>query len=266
MALYTETSGDGPDLVLVHGWGLHGGIWDKLVPLLEPVLRVTRVDLPGHGRSAWDNQRGLDDLVQAVLSVAPETATWLGWSLGSLVAARAALDAPQRVERLVLLAGTPCFVRRPDWSPALLPALLEDFAADLQRDYRHTLNRFLSLQVRGSEDAAAVLRELRTRLLEHGRPVPAALLAGLDVLRHTDLRADYPRIEQPVLLLTGARDTLVPPAAGAQAARLLGNSRIVTLEGAGHAPFIARPREVATALCAFLGAVAPSPAGAGYGG
>jgi pimeloyl-[acyl-carrier protein] methyl ester esterase len=46
MTLYTQTSGSGPDLVLVHGWGLNGGIWDTLAPLLEPGFRVTRVDLP----------------------------------------------------------------------------------------------------------------------------------------------------------------------------------------------------------------------------
>ncbi len=41
MALYTHTSGSGSDLVLVHGWSLHGGIWDRFVPLLEPHFRVT---------------------------------------------------------------------------------------------------------------------------------------------------------------------------------------------------------------------------------
>ncbi|MGD2113193.1 MAG: pimeloyl-ACP methyl ester esterase BioH [Gammaproteobacteria bacterium] len=261
MSLYTETSGTGPDLVLVHGWGLHGGVWDKLVPLLEPVLRVTCVDLPGHGRSVWGNQRGLDDLAAAVLSAVPKRAAWLGWSLGSLVAAQAALGAPQRIDRLVLLAGTPCFVRRPDWSPGLLPAVLDTFAGELQRDYRRSLNRFLSLQVRGSEDATGVLRELRTRLLAHGRPEPEALHAGLDILRHTDLRDCYPRIGQPTLLLMGARDTLVPPAAGERAARLLADAQVTTIEGVGHAPFIARPREVAAVIRAFLGTAAPSATG-----
>ena len=44
MSLYTQTSGEGPDLVLIHGWGLHAGIWDTVVPLLEPCFRVTRID------------------------------------------------------------------------------------------------------------------------------------------------------------------------------------------------------------------------------
>ena len=180
MKLYTQTSGDGPDLVLVHGWGLHAGIWERLLPLLEPVFRVTCVDLPGHGRSSWHNEATLDDLVEAVLPVAPAHADWLGWSLGSLVATRAALTAPARIGRLVLLAGTPCFARRPDWPTAMQPGLLATFAADLQQDYAATLNRFLALQVHGSEHAGAVLRELRACLLEHGEPDSGALAAGLE--------------------------------------------------------------------------------------
>ena len=80
MALYTQTSGSGPALVLIHGWGMHIGIWDGLLPLLEPQVRVIRVDLPGHGRSAWAGETSLDDMVDAVAQVVPADAAWLGWA------------------------------------------------------------------------------------------------------------------------------------------------------------------------------------------
>jgi pimeloyl-[acyl-carrier protein] methyl ester esterase len=265
MTLYTQTSGDGPDLVLVHGWGLHGGIWDSLLPLLEPVFRVTRVDLPGHGRSRWHAETTLDDLAAAVLAVAPARADWLGWSLGSLVVTRAALAAPARIGQLVLLAGTPCFVRRPDWQAAMQPGLLDSFAADLQQDYAATLNRFLSLQVHGSENAGPVLRELRARLLEHGAPDAGALAAGLGILRDTDLRDRLPQLAQRVLFLMGARDTLVPVAAGQQAAQLVADGRSRVIDGAGHAPFIARPEAVAGAVREFLSGGKPQSTGEGRG-
>ena len=252
MTLYTQTGGAGPDLVLVHGWGLHGGIWDEFVPLLEAAFRVTRVDLPGHGRSAWQGQATLDAMVAAVLDAVPLHAAWLGWSLGGLVAARAALQAPERVSALVLLAGTPCFVRQPGWQNAMLPALLESFAAELRDDYRQTLNRFLSLQVRGSEHAGRVLRTLRAELLAQGEPEPAALQAGLEILRSTDLRAAVAGVTCPVLLLMGERDTLVPAAAGAAAAPLFQDARVAVITGAGHAPFLQDPQQVAGQLQAFL--------------
>jgi pimeloyl-[acyl-carrier protein] methyl ester esterase len=187
-----------------------------------------------------------------VLAAAPANAAWLGWSLGGLVAMRAALLAPARVGALLLLASTPCFVRRPDWQCALLPALLDAFAADLQQDYLRTLNRFLALQVRGSENSGAVLRVLRTRLLEKGEPAPAALRAGLDILRNTDLRDEVGALSCPTLVVAGERDTLVPVAAADATADLMPNAGTAVVAGAGHAPFIARPEVMASLIHDFL--------------
>jgi pimeloyl-[acyl-carrier protein] methyl ester esterase len=250
--LFTQICGSGPDLVLIHGWGLHSGVWDGLVPLLEPYFRVLQLDLPGHGNSGWSGEATLDDMAEAVLEEAPEDAAWLGWSLGGLVAMRAALLAPARVNALLLLASTPCFVRRPDWQCAMLPALLDTFAAELKQDYLRTLNRFLALQVRGSDNSGAVLRMLRTQLLAKGEPVPAALQVGLDILRHTDLRDRMSSLACPVLVVAGGRDTLVPAAAARAAVEQMPNATIELIAGAGHAPFIARPQVVADLVHCFL--------------
>jgi len=250
--LFTQSSGRGPDLVLIHGWGLHAGVWDSFLPLLEPSFRVLRVDLPGHGSSGWSGETTLDDMAVAVLAAAPAAAAWLGWSLGGLVAMRAALLTPSRVRALVLLASTPCFVRRPDWQCALLPALLDTFAAELQQDYLRTLNRFLALQVRGSDNSGTVLRMLRTQLLAKGEPSPDALRAGLDILRNTDLRETLRTVACPALVMAGERDTLVPGAAARATAALMPDAGVEIVAGAGHAPFIARPEVVAGLVHAFL--------------
>jgi pimeloyl-[acyl-carrier protein] methyl ester esterase len=250
--LFTQSSGSGPDLVLIHGWGLHGGVWESVVPLLEPHFRVLRVDLPGHGGSDWSNEKTLDEMAGSVLAVAPAAAAWLGWSLGGLVATRAALLAPARVRALLLLASTPCFMRRSDWQCAMQPELLDTFAADLQQDYLRTLNRFLALQVRGSDNGGTVLRMLRNQLLAKGVPSQDALQAGLDILRNTDLRGEVGKLACPVLLVTGERDTLVPVAAAGAVADLMPNAAVELIAGAGHAPFIAMPRAVAGLVSSFL--------------
>lgn len=252
MALYTHTSGTGPDLLLLHGWGLHGGIWEPLLALLEPHFRVSCVDLPGHGRSGWQGERTLDESVEAVLSVAPPAAAWLGWSLGGLVAARAAMLAPERVNALIEIASSPCFVCRPGWQSAMLPALLDTFAAELAEDYMRTLNRFLALQVRGSENSAATLKRLRTLMLVEGEPNADALRAGLELLRTTDLRERLGAVECPVLLLAGERDTLVPLIAMQAARDLFSAATLRVIDGAGHAPFISHPEEVVRLIAEFL--------------
>ena len=53
--IHTSTTGQGPDLVLLHGWGISSSIWEPVLPLLKPHFRVTTIDLPGIGKSEWDD-------------------------------------------------------------------------------------------------------------------------------------------------------------------------------------------------------------------
>jgi pimeloyl-[acyl-carrier protein] methyl ester esterase len=252
MTLFTQTSGSGPDLVLVHGWGLHGGIWDGLAPLLEADYRITRVDLPGHGNSAWSGEQELDDFVTAVLEAVPARAGWVGWSLGGMIALRAALLAPVRVSALAMIASTPCFVRRPGWQSAMLPSLLDTFDSELEQDYVRTLGRFLALQVRGSGRATEVLKGLRRSMLARAQPQLPALRAGLAILRDTDLRPAVSALSVPALLLAGERDTLVPLQGVRDALQLMPGARCEVIESTGHAPFVAAPARVARELKHFI--------------
>jgi pimeloyl-[acyl-carrier protein] methyl ester esterase len=255
--LWTESQGTGRDLVLIHGWGLHGGIWDALAGALASAHRVTRVDLPGHGRSPPLATRGslapLERWGEAVLAAAPAHADWLGWSLGGLIALWAAAHRPQRIGRLMLLATTPRFVRGPDWPDAMDPEVFDDFAASLSHAYRPTLLRFVALQTRGGEGARDDQRQLRTRLFERGEPHSQALAEGLAILRCTDLRAQLSGVTQPALVIAGARDTLIPAAASHALARALPHGRLMEIAGAGHAPFLSHGADLSHAVGTFLG-------------
>ncbi len=78
--LYSHTLGSGPDVVLLHGWGMHSGVWEDVVEGLLDHHRVTLLDLPGHGYSrASGSGHTLDDLAAAVLAIAPPRAAWVGW-------------------------------------------------------------------------------------------------------------------------------------------------------------------------------------------
>lgn len=56
--LYCQSWGSGPDLVLLHGWGMHGGVWDDTVEAFIDDWRVTVIDLPGHGRRQTGERAG----------------------------------------------------------------------------------------------------------------------------------------------------------------------------------------------------------------
>lgn len=252
-SLYVESTGTGLPLVMLHGWGMHGGIWDDCVPELARRWRVVRPDLPGHGRSRGiPTSADLDTLAESVASHCPRDMILVGWSLGGLIALGIARHLPQRVRRLVLVASTPRFVTGPGWPYGVEPAVLESFGRGLSSDYRRTVRDFLSLQVRGDERAVELLRDLKARVFAHGDPDPRALRNGLELLAQTDLLGSLDSIARPTLVIAGDRDRITPPEAGMRMAEAIPGSSFVCIEGASHAPFLSHRNEFLEALAVFL--------------
>lgn len=238
MLWYTQ-QGSGRDLVLVHGWGMHAGIWGDLPNQLAAHFRVTTLDLPGHGRSHDALcESTLTAFTDAVVNVIPASAIWLGWSLGGLIALDAARRYPERVAKLVLVSTTPKFVQAADWPHAVEAEVFAGFARSLARDYRATLLRFLSLQIGGNDNTRTLLKTLRTQIFEYGEPQAQSLAAGLTILQQTDLRASLAQIHKPALIVHGSHDRLAMPAAGEYLAAHLKGARLWRIAGAGHTPFL----------------------------
>lgn len=252
MSLHIETLGAGKDLVLLHGWGMHGGIWDGVADELAKNFRVHVVDLPGHGASPACEPCSLERMAQLLAHELPPRVRVCGWSLGGMAAMRWAWLEPQQIERLVLVGATPCFVRRDDWPHGMERQLLEDFASSLGEDHEATLLRFIALQARGDEASREIVRRLRGSLFAKGRPAPDALLAGLRILLEDDLRLQAGEIRAPALVVQGDYDTLVSPAAAEWLAAHLPAARLHVFKGCAHAPFISHPREFIETVTNFL--------------
>ena len=251
MSLHVEVSGSGPDLVLLHGWGMNAAVWGELGTELAQHFRLHCVNLPGHGASPACAPCTLDALADGLAAELPKRVVVCGWSFGGQVALNWAWRWPDQVERLVLLAATPRFVRGADWDCGIAAAVLDDFARGLVNDYRAALRRFTALQAQGDANARGVLRRLREHILARGEPDAAALAAGLRLLRETDLRDRLERIAQPALILHGERDSLVPLAAGEYLQRVLPHARLEVFAGTAHAPFIAQPQRSARRIVEF---------------
>jgi pimeloyl-[acyl-carrier protein] methyl ester esterase len=142
------------------------------------------------------------------------------------------------VGRLVLVATSPRFVAGDDWPHAMSRATLDRFGDELHVAWKPTVQRFLALQLAGSEHGRATLAALRGALFARGEPSPRALFGALEAIRQADLRADVHRVAQPALVVSGGRDTLTLPGAGHWLAEQMPNARFAAIAGAAHAPFL----------------------------
>lgn len=239
----TNNAVEAKKLVLLHGWGMNSLAWDDVMPELLKHFRVTVIDLPGLGRSPVPGGiYDLDYLVDHVLAVAPDEAIWMGWSLGGLIATKAATKYPERVRAVINVASSPSFVAREQWDCAMATALLQKFINIFDEDYEGTLIRFLALQAKGSVSIREDIRKLKELVYFHGLPAKQALRGGLEILRDADLRHEVQTCSVPLAYILGEHDHLVPASAAQHIRKLLPGSEVAVVEGVSHIPFVQAPQ------------------------
>lgn len=250
--IHIETFGTGKPLVLVHGWAMHSGVWGGFAVELANHYQVILVDLPGHGRSKAVSPFTLEKITAQLAQVIPDKPChWLAWSLGTQVMLQFASVYPERTDKLILLAGTPCFVGKDNW-PGMAGRVLDSFAEMLTLDGEDTIMRFLSLQVKNIDHAKSILAKLKTALKSAKFPNQQTLQDGLKILKTADLRQVMASLQQPTCAILGAHDSLVSANAGAAMQRLLPDMQLHLIERAGHTPFLSHPAETIKLTLNFL--------------
>lgn len=252
MTLSVAVQGTGPDLALLHGWGTDARVWQILVGELAQRFRVHAVDLPGYGGTPVCTPYTLERMAEVLAASLPARCLVCAWSLGGQAALVWALTVPQQVIRLALVATTPCFSMRPGWPHGIETGLLQSFARSLDGDCAATLRRFALLQARNDDRARLVARQLQAARPAPGAPAVDALGQGLRILVESDLRDRMGTVAQPVMVVHGERDTLVPLAAAEYLKHALPDARLAVIAGAAHAPFVSKPREAGTLLAGFF--------------
>lgn len=250
--VHTETYGQGEVVVMIHGWAMHSGVWREFAQKLAEHCQVICVDLPGHGRSESIEPFSLHRISDALLKAIPvQKFTLLGWSLGATVAMAMAERFPERVKSLIVLAGNPHFIEKQDW-PGVKAETLDGFAELLKTDVQQTLIRFLALQVNGLSHGKHLLQTLKLAMQECPPPCAEVLLAGLDILKTSDLREFMLRNHLPVSMILGDKDRLIPTASAQVLQQLNSQIEVHVLESAGHAPFLSHPEPLISAITRML--------------
>jgi 3-oxoadipate enol-lactonase len=242
--LYYETCGTGEPIVLCHGLGGNHAVWYRQVAALARSRLVVSWDHRGFGRSTDRAARsGPDvatrDLLALLDHLEIRQADLVGQSMGGWTVLGVALEAPERVRRLVLadsLGGItspaiaalqPGGITPPPAELGLHPALHPDFSA--------------------REPERAHLYQMLGAM---GNPDVPAIAGRLLACTHTE--AEARSVTVPTLFVVGDEDPLFPPPEIHAAAALLPDARVVEIPGCGHSPYFESPEAWNEAVLAFL--------------
>ncbi len=111
MKLHSESIGDGPDVIFLHGLFGAGDNWKSIARGLQDDFRLHLIDLPNHGRSPWTEDPSLENLAESVFdwaeSTGLDTFQLLGHSMGGKIAMQMALNNPDDIHQLVVVDIAP---------------------------------------------------------------------------------------------------------------------------------------------------------------
>ena len=251
--------GEGPPLTIVHGLGGAAVNFTKLAPILARKRRVLIPDLPGHGLSEpLDHVEGITTYSRHIRKVAELEGMLpgavLGYSMGGVIALRLAVEDPEDVTALALVApaGIVSTTRRAEIWLAVTAAIRP---AQVMTRFRDTFAhrprlRWLPFGLWGAADPPALDPDAVIGFLE-GPSQHTDVGAAGRALIGDDPRPDLDRVRCPAFLVWGARDRLVPLKDGFEYARRL-RAPIHVLPAAGHLVVGELPEQCAAALEGFL--------------
>ena len=248
-------AGQGPLIVLVHGYTGSKENWLPAMRALSEKHRVIAVDLPGWGESVPKPGVDYGPLAQSrrlaafLAAQAEPTALLAGHSMGGMISGLAVAGQPRLVERIAFVSSAGVAFKPNAFARRVLagdnPFAVYDadaFSAFL-REYVFVEPPFLPKPLAAELVARrAVHRDFEQTVFRQMRLGPEALL----------LQQRLPLITQPALLLWCDGDRIIDPSAAAVFAAGLPDSRTIMLRGCGHMPMMEQPQQTASALLSRL--------------
>lgn len=248
--------GDAPaELVLLHGGAQNAHTWDTVALALD--LPLVAIDLPGHGQSAWRDDKAYrpqemaDDVHHVATQLAPDASTLVGMSLGGLTALCTLAQHPDTADRLMLVDVTPG-VNHEKAEPILSfiagPESFASFDEILERTMAYNPTRSRSSLRRGVLHNAAEQPD-GTWAWRYDLPI-GDRVDDLET-RFADLWDAVSAIDGPLLLVQGGLSGVVDDSDVAELQRRRPDAEVVVVEEAGHSVQGDRPLELAALLRSF---------------
>jgi 3-oxoadipate enol-lactonase len=234
---------DAPVVVLSNSLGTTLEMWEPQMPALVEQFAVLRYDHPGHGTSRESpNATSVEALARGVLEILDERGlervSLCGLSLGGAVGMHLALDAPERIDRLVLACTAARFGTAQTWDERI--ALVREGGMEAIAD---------AVLPRWFTPAFADVQRFRAMLV--ALP-PETYVRYCEILREFDLSGALGSIGSPTLAIAGAEDPTSPPEQVESLAAEIAGARVVVIDRAAHLANVERPDEFNDALLEHL--------------
>lgn len=245
-------AGRGEPIVLVHGLADDHRAWRRSLPDLLLSNRVILYDLRGHGQTTLGEPDGSlrqlgDDLAALLDAIGLDSADIAGFSLGGTVAMRLAIDHPERVRRLVLVATSSRVGRSAaDWYRQRAEMVAQR-DAQLRQTLDHDTADVYAQSPNELEGGLLIRRQSTADPRGYGNAC-----AAMAALNATPLDPELPKILAPTLIVASEMDQHCPPRAADIIAKGITGSRLEILPDAGHPIPVEKPRELARLINSFL--------------
>lgn len=249
-AVEVTQDGSGPDLLLLHSLLTDLSVFDRVLAPLAAQYRVTRLNLPGYGRSAplpLDTVAAHADHVAAVMDALklPRTTHFFGNGFGAFVGLELALRHGQRVDRLVVADVLAAFPE-----PARAPFRV--MASNVRAGGMAAVLDAAIGRMFPATFAAAQPREVELRKAALAQVDATGFASACLALADLDLTTELHRIRNRTLVLCGALDLTTPPVHAAALARSIPGARYREIANAGHCPMVEQPDALVAAIRAGL--------------
>jgi sigma-B regulation protein RsbQ len=247
----------GPPMLFSHGFGCDQNMWRLVAPAFEENHRVVLFDHVGAGSSdltAYDRRRygSLEGYAEDVLEICEALdltgVTFVGHSVSAMIGVLAALRAPDRFAKLVLVSPSPSYIDDGDYVGGFGRADIEELLESLDSNFLGWSSAMAPV-IMGNPDRPELGEEL-TNSFCRTDPDIARHFAHVTFL--SDNRGDLPRVRIPTLILQCADDAIAPQSVGAYVHEQIAGSELVLLDAVGHCPNLSAPEETVAAIKAFL--------------
>jgi len=231
---------DAPPLILSNSLGADLRMWDPQADALAERFRLVRYDTRGHGGSPVpDGPYSIEHVGQDALALLDhleiERAHWAGLSLGGMTGMWLAVNAPERLDRLVLLCTSAQLGPAETWRERAETVRAQGTEAVAEAG----VGRWLTERYRDEHpDTAAWLRDMIAATPDAGYAACCA------VIEHMDLTPALPGITTPTLAIAGAQDPATPPEHAERIVAAIPGARLEVLDPAAHLANIEQPEAV----------------------